>query len=262
MITVRRPPATPRRAGRPSNEDIARDLGLDNVAELPDSSEDELGLTARQRRILEFIQETVSSRGYPLSIREVGEAVGLASSSSVSHQLKALEAKGFLRRDPNRPRALEVILPTRTASPTEPEAEPLGQDDATDSGDRSPNAVAVPVLGSIAAGVPILADEQVEQVLPLPRELVGQGTLFSLKVRGDSMVDAAICDGDYVVVRQQPTADNGDIVAALLDGEATVKTLRRVPGQVWLMPHNPAYQPIDGNDAAILGKVVAVLRRI
>ena len=120
----------------------------------------------------------------------------------------------------------------------------------------------MPLLGRIAAGGPILAEELVEDVFPLPRELVGEGTLFLLQVKGDSMVDAAICDGDYVVVRQQPDAVNGDIVAALIDGEATVKTFRRTPGQVWLIPHNPAYEPIDGNHAAILGKVTAVLRRV
>ncbi len=262
MITVRRSAVTPRRAGRPSKADIARDLGINDVADLPDSSDDDLGLTPRQRHILEFIRETVAARGYPPSIREVGDAVGLASSSSVSHQLKSLEAKGFLRRDPNRPRALEVTLPSSLDAPAGSDAEIADQDHDTEPGDQTSHAVGVPVLGAIAAGAPILADEQVEQVLPLPRELVGQGTLFSLKVRGDSMIDAAICDGDYVVVRQQPTADNGEIVAALLDGEATVKTLRSLPGQVWLMPHNPAYEPIDGNNAEILGKVVAVLRRI
>jgi len=120
----------------------------------------------------------------------------------------------------------------------------------------------VPVVGRIAAGGPILAEESIEDVFPLPRQLVGEGTMFLLEVRGDSMIEAAICDGDWVVIRQQPTADNGDIVAALLDDEATVKTFKRSGGQVWLMPHNPAYDPIDGNHATILGKVVAVLRRI
>lgn len=260
MITVRRAnqDAAKRRAGRPTNESIAREMG--SVSELPDGPDDAAGLTPRQRRVLEFIQQTVDARGYPPSIREMGEAVGLASPSSVSHQLKALEAKGFLRRDPNRPRALEVILPEATSPLTA--ASPDDEGDVTGVRDAHPAAVPVPVLGRIAAGAPILADEQVEQVMPLPRQLVGDGTLFSLEVRGDSMVDAAICDGDYVVVRQQPTANNGEIVAALLDGEATVKTLRRTPGQVWLVPHNPAYQPIDGNQATILGKVVAVLRRI
>lgn len=222
-----------------------------------DGPDDEFGLTPRQRRILEFIQTTVEARGYPPSIREMGEAVGLASPSSVSHQLKTLEAKGYLRRDPNRPRALEVTLPEQLGS-----ADIQLAHDPTGFADAAPAAVQVPVVGRIAAGAPILADEQVEQVLPLPRELVGDGTLFSVEVKGDSMIDAAICDGDYVVVRQQSTADNGEIVAALLDGEATVKTLRRTPGQVWLLPRNSSYEPIDGNEATILGKVVAVLRRI
>ena len=138
---------------------------------------------------------------------------------------------------------------------------PVGHDE-TGIGDAYPEPVNVPVLGRIAAGGPILAEEQVSDVFPLPRQLVGEGTMFTLEVRGDSMIDAAICDGDWVVVRQQPTADNGDIVAALLDNEATVKTFKRTKDQLWLMPHNPAYDPIDGNHATILGKVVAVLRRI
>lgn len=261
MITVRRtstgqPDATRRRAGRPSNDSVARECG-DSIAESPDSPDGSPGLTVRQRRILEFLRSTVERRGYPPSIRELGEAVGLASPSSVAHQLKVLEAKGLLRRDPNRPRALEVRWPERSVAekPEQASTPPGGIDLPT-------AAVPVPVLGRIAAGAPILAEEQTEQIMPLPRDLVGEGVLFMLEVRGDSMVEAAICDGDYVVIRQQPTAENGDIVAALLDGEATVKTLRRTPGQVWLLPHNPAYQPIDGNSAIILGKVVAVLRRI
>ncbi|SEQ83961.1 repressor LexA [Microlunatus flavus] len=240
------------------------------MSSLPDGPADSSGLTPRQRRILEVIRDTVESRGYPPSIREMGEAVGLASSSSVSHQLRALEQKGFLRRDPNRPRALEVLLPgedrravdaapaTRSSAPVRP---PLVEVD--DNGVNAfPEPVHVPVLGRIAAGGPILAEERIEDVFALPRQLVGEGTMFTLEVRGDSMIDAAICDGDWVVVRQQPTANNGDIVAALLDNEATVKTFKREPGQLWLMPHNPAYDPIDGNHATILGKVVAVLRRL
>lgn len=231
------------------------------VAELPDGPADALGLSARQRRILEVIRESVEARGYPPSIREMGQAVGLASSSSVAHQLKTLEQKGFLRRDPNRPRALEVILPQHdthhTAKPQWDEAA-----DVTGINDVFPAAVNVPMLGRIAAGSPILAQEQVEDVFALPRQLVGEGAHFMLEVRGDSMIDAAICDGDWVVVRSQPSANNGDIVAALLDDEATVKTLRRSPGQVWLIPHNPAYEPIDGNYATIMGKVVAVIRRV
>lgn len=212
------------------------------------------GLTERQRTILEVIRASVTSRGYPPSIREIGDAVGLTSTSSVAHQLRTLERKGYLRRDPNRPRAVDVRL----------SEEPTGPVVTTDvpGSDALPEPTFVPVLGRIAAGGPILAEEAVEDVFPLPRELVGEGSLFLLKVVGDSMVDAAICDGDWVVVRQQNVADNGDIVAAMIDGEATVKTFKRTRGQVWLMPHNPAFDPIPGNDAAVLGKVVTVIRKI
>jgi repressor LexA len=211
------------------------------------------GLTERQRTILEVIRASVTSRGYPPSIREIGDAVGLTSTSSVAHQLRTLERKGYLRRDPNRPRAVDVRGADDAASIV-----------ATDvaGSDALPEPTFVPVLGRIAAGGPILAEEAVEDVFPLPRELVGEGSLFLLKVVGDSMVDAAICDGDWVVVRQQNVADNGDIVAAMIDGEATVKTFKRTRGQVWLMPHNPAFDPIPGNDAAVLGKVVTVIRKI
>jgi repressor LexA len=210
------------------------------------------GLTQRQRTILQVIRASVTSRGYPPSIREIGDAVGLTSTSSVAHQLRALERKGFLRRDPNRPRAVDV----RGADET-----PVVTTDVAGS-DALPEPTFVPVLGRIAAGGPILAEEAVEDVFPLPRELVGEGSLFLLKVIGDSMVDAAICDGDWVVVRQQNVANNGDIVAAMIDGEATVKTFKRTGGQVWLMPHNPAFDPIPGNEAAVLGKVVTVIRKI
>ena len=206
------------------------------------------GLTPRQRDILEVIRRTVDERGYPPSVREIGEAVGLTSPSSVSHQLGVLQKKGMLRRDPHTPRAL-VVADTESVDPT-------------GSGDAHPTAAYVPVLGRIAAGGPILAEEAVETVFPLPREIVGDGELFLLKVVGDSMVEAAICDGDYVVVRRQPTADNGEIVAALLDDEATVKTLQRRDGHTWLLPHNAAYSPIDGDHATILGRVVAVMRRV
>jgi len=239
------------------------------VRELPDGPADAAGLTPRQRRVLEVIRAALQLRGYPPSVREIGEQVGLTSSSSVAHQLKTLEAKGFLRRDPRRPRALEVLLPGPEAAPAAPATATQGAApaaptpyDETGSGDARPAATYVPVVGRIAAGGPILAEERVEEHLPLPRQLVGDGTLFVLEVHGDSMVDAAICDGDYVVVRQQPDAENGEIVAALLDDEATVKTLRRRGGTAWLMPHNPAYEPIDGTDATILGKVVTVLRRV
>ncbi|TNC33312.1 transcriptional repressor LexA [Mumia zhuanghuii] len=232
------------------------------VSELPDGPPDASGLTPRQRRVLEIIRESIEQKGYPPSMREIGAAVGLASVSSVAHQLKVLERNGFVRRDPNRPRAIEVFLPdVLAARRAMGDAPDFGFDD-TGSGDTRPAPAYVPMVGRIAAGGPILAEERVEEVMPLPRTLVGEGTLFMLEVRGDSMVEAAICDGDYVVVRQQPTAENGEIVAALLDGEATVKTLQRKDGKVWLLPHNPAYDPIDGTDATILGKVTTVMRRV
>lgn len=243
-----------------------------DVREMPDrGAEGALGagLTVRQRRVLEVIRNSVDRRGYPPSLREIGEWVGLTSPSSVAHQLAALERKGFIRRDPNRPRAIEVVSPDsepqdRGYRSGDRRASEILDDgaDETGVGDARPTPSYVPVVGRIAAGGPILADEVVEDVFPLPRQLVGEGSLFLLKVVGDSMVDAAICDGDWVVVRQQPTADNGDIVAALLDNEATVKTFKRRDGHVWLMPHNVDYSPIDGDHATILGKVTAVLRRI
>ncbi|MBD1271590.1 transcriptional repressor LexA [Aeromicrobium tamlense] len=216
------------------------------------------GLTKRQRRILVFLKDHIESRGYPPSMREVGAACDLASTSSVSHQLRMLERKGFIRRDPNRPRALEIFLPDAKPAMRSRPAEV----DETDSGDAVPQPAYVPMVGRIAAGGPILAEQRVEEVMPLPRSLVGDGTLFLLEVKGDSMVEAAICDGDYVVIRQQQVAENGEIVAAMIDGEATVKTLSRKDGQVWLLPQNAAYEPIDGTDAQIIGKVTAVLRRV
>ncbi len=215
-------------------------------------------LTSRQTRILEVIREAVEQRGYPPSVREIGDAVGLTSPSSVAHQLRVLEQKGYLRRDPNRPRALEVTDGETRSSrpPTNREAS------SAPSALVSENTALVPVLGRIAAGGPILAEESVETVFPLPRELTGQGELFLLHVVGDSMIDAAICDGDFVVVRKQDNAEQGEIVAALLGDEATVKTFKKRDGHIWLMPHNPNYAPIPGDDARILGKVVSVLRRV
>jgi repressor LexA len=234
----------------------------DKVAELPDGPPDATGLTPRQQRILNVIRDSLEDRGYPPSMREIGDLVGLTSSSSVSHQLKVLETKGFLRRDPNRPRAIEVFLPEVMAARRSIGAADETSYDETGIGDAMPTATYVPMVGRIAAGGPILAEERVEEIFPLPKSLVGDGTLFMLEVRGDSMVDAAICDGDYVVIRQQPTANNGEFVAAMIDGEATVKTFQKKGGQVWLLPHNDAYEPIDGNDATILGIVTAVLRRV
>ncbi|MGO4255672.1 transcriptional repressor LexA [Marmoricola sp. RAF53] len=236
--------------------------GLGSVSELPDAPPDATGLTPRQKRILAVLRDAIEQRGYPPSIREIGELVGLASSSSVAHQLRVLEQKGFIRRDPNRPRALEVFLPELMAARKAISSADDSDIDVTGIGDAVPDATHVPLVGRIAAGGPILAEERVEEIFPLPKTLVGEGTLFMLEVAGDSMIDAAICNGDYVVVRQAQTAENGDIVAALLDGEATVKTFKRKDGQVWLMPHNPAYEPIDGNNASILGIVTAVLRKV
>lgn len=203
-------------------------------------------LTPRQRKVLRFIRESVAKRGYPPSVREIGDAVGLKSPSSVAHQLNALERKGLLRKDPNRPRAVDI--------------RPM--EETTEEWQNRPAPTYVPVVGRIAAGNPILAEQSVEDVFPLPKELVGEGNLFLLRVVGESMIEAAIADGDWVVVRQQPVADNGEIVAAMIDGEATVKTYRRRDGRVWLMPHNPAFNPIPGDDATILGRVVAVLRKV
>ncbi|CAN5300257.1 transcriptional repressor LexA [soil metagenome] len=235
---------------------------MGTTSEFPDGPPDSSGLTPRQQRILTYLKECMEKRGYPPSVREIGEAVGLISPSSVSYQLKELEKKGFLRRDPHRPRALEVFLPEMLRARQSLSSADEVSFDETGMGDAMPTAVNVPVVGRIAAGGPILAEERVEDVFPLPRQLVGEGQLYLLEVSGDSMVDAAICDGDYVVIRQQPTAENGEIVAAMIDGEATVKTYKKRDGQIWLMPHNPAYEPIDGNNATILGKVTAVLRRL
>ncbi|MGH3350249.1 MAG: transcriptional repressor LexA [Nocardioides sp.] len=238
------------------------------VRELPDGPPDATGLTPRQQRILAHLRDSIEQRGYPPSMREIGAAVGLTSTSSVAHQLRALEQRGLIRKDPKRPRALEVFLPEvmahrKAMSGEEPEAPITAEANVN----ANPDATMVPLVGRIAAGGPILAEEtssqqSVEDVFPLPKQLVGNGDLFLLSVSGDSMVDAAICDGDFVVVRQQPNAENGEIVAALIDGEATVKTLSRKDGKVWLLPHNAAYEPIDGTHATILGKVTAVLRSL
>ncbi|WP_369188797.1 transcriptional repressor LexA [Streptomyces sp. R08] len=200
-------------------------------------------LTQRQAAIVRYIREAVDRQGYPPSMREIGQAVHLASTSSVAHQLMALESRGVLFRDPHRPRAYRV-RPTW----------------APELDGRAGTQVDVPLVGRIAAGAPLLAEEMVEDVYSMPRQVVGDGDLFALTVVGDSMTGAAICDGDIVTVRRQDSADHGDIVAALLDEEATVKVLRRQEGQVWLMPRNPGYEPIPGDEAQILGKVVGVLR--
>jgi repressor LexA len=256
------PVVTPRKRGKRADP---------TIVEFPDQPDPSHVLTWRQRRVLQVIRESVQRRGYPPSMREIGEAVGLTSTSSVSYQLSTLQSKGYLRRDPNRPRAVEVRLPGRTPVRAEPLADGLIDGmtesiaaDTSEPGDAEAvsGTAYVPLVGRIAAGGPILAEEVVEDVFPLPRQVVGEGTLFLLKVVGDSMIEAAIADGDWVVVRQQPVAENGDIVAAMIDGEATVKTFKRRDGHVWLMPQNPAYEPIPGDEAAVLGRVVAVLRRV
>ena len=203
-------------------------------------------LTDKQRAILQMIQREVRQRGYPPSYREIGDAVGLSSLSSVTHQLGQLELQGYIRRDPSRPRTIEVLV----------------DDEVDETAGSIQQAAFVPLVGRIAAGIPITAEEQVEDVFPLPKQLVGTGDLFMLKVVGDSMIDAAICDGDWVVVRQQQTADNGDIVAAMLDGEATVKVFKQRDGHTWLLPRNSAFEPILGDESDVLGRVVAVLRAV
>lgn len=204
-------------------------------------------ISARQREILDLILSTVQERGYPPSVREIGEAVGLNSPSTVHSHLSSLVKAGYLRRDPSKPRAIEVTAPGRA------------QPDLRRAPVRD-----VPLLGRIAAGSPILAEEDIEDILPLPTQLVGNDPVFMLRVQGDSMIEAGIFDGDLVVVRRQADADDGDIVAALIDGEeATVKRLRRSPGKVILLPENPAYEPLVFTDGVqLLGRVVAVLRRL
>ena len=206
------------------------------------SPKDPSGLSARQVKILTAIQEGIQNNGYPPSVREIGEAAGLSSSASVQYQLKALEEAGFIRRDGSLGRAIEVV-----------------DGDSNVIADRSRQ---IPLVGRIAAGGPILAEQHIEETFPLPESIVGSGELFILKVVGDSMIEAAICDGDYVVIRSQKTCEKGEIVAAMIDGEATVKTFSRKDGHIWLLPANPDYQPINGDDCEILGKVTAVLRSI
>lgn len=218
-------------------------------------------LTDRQHKVLEAIRAHVKQYGFAPSFREIGDAAGLKSPSSVKHQLESLENKGYIRMNANKGRALELVddgsQATTSAVDVMPQPPVVAQEESII---ESRN---VPLVGRIAAGAPITADQQVEDVMRLPERLTGTGgNLFMLEVHGDSMVDAAICDGDFVVVREQSDAENGDIVAALLDDEATVKTYRKDHGHLWLMPHNPAYSPIDGTHAVIMGKVVTVLRKV
>lgn len=245
-------------------------------------------LTDRQRRILEAIAAYQNECGFAPSFRDIGEAAGLKSPSSVKHQLQVLAQKGYIRLNANKGRAIEILhgpddgdlTPSAGIGASSPARVPLSARSETDAVDGDGTATIyrfptsggpesvmesrdVPLVGRIAAGVPITAEQHVDDVMRLPERLTGSGgTLFMLEVHGDSMIDAAICDGDFVVVREQQDAVNGDIVAALLDGEATVKTYRKENGHLWLMPHNPAYSPIDGTHATIMGRVVTVLRRL
>lgn len=224
---------------------------------------DAASLTERQSKIMDAIQQNIAVHGFPPSFREIGELVGLRSTSSVKHQLKALELKGLIRISANKGRAIEVIGHNPiTSSAQRQQSEPLGVDVDIYESESIQTSHDVPLVGRIAAGTPITAEQHIDDVMRLPERLTGTGNLFMLEVHGDSMIDAAICDGDYVVVREQHDACNGDIVAALLDNEATVKTFRNDNGHVWLIPHNPTYSPIDGTNATIMGKVVTVLRKI
>ena len=230
----------------------------------PQQEPDESTLTERQRKVLDAIRLHIDEQGFAPSFREIGEAAGLKSPSSVKHQLQVLEDKGFIRMNANKGRAIEVVAPPpeNTAAVTENTVEEHAADIYAFPSESIAESQDVPLVGRIAAGVPITAEQHVDDVMRLPERLTGSGNLFMLEVHGDSMVDAAICDGDFVVVREQNSAVNGDIVAALLDDEATVKTFRKENGHIWLMPHNPAYSPIDGTYATIMGKVVTVLRKL
>jgi len=224
----------------------------DAAGQTPPRTRRRRSLSEKQMAILEVIQRSIQKHGYPPSMREIGDAVGLKSLSSVTHQLGQLELSGYLRRDPGKTRAMEVLI----------DLPGLSGENPADSGPSVGDAAMIPLVGQIAAGVPITAEQQVEEIFPLPRQLVGKGELFMLKINGESMIDAAICDGDWVVIRTQSTAENGDIVAAMLDGEATVKVFRQRDGHTWLLPRNSNFEPILGDEAVVLGKVVAVLRAV
>jgi repressor LexA len=200
------------------------------------------GLSPRHSEILEVIQASMNDHGYAPSMREIGAAVGLTSTASVKYQLEILEAKGFIRRDESKGRALE-LTPEEHGAPVD-------------------KTRLIPLVGRIAAGGPILAEQEIQESFPLPESIVGSGDLFMLKVVGESMIDAAICDGDFVVIRSQKDCNNGEIVAAMIDGEATVKVFSRKNGHIWLLPANENFAPIDGDACEILGKVTAVLRSV
>ena len=219
-----------------------KDTSSKPAISLEEAEPTDSGLTTRQELILSVIKEAIATQGYPPSMREIGAAAGLASPASVSYQIDALIEKGFIRKDATKGRAFEVVEHEDAIKPEK--------------------TVNIPLVGRIAAGGPITAEQHIEEVYPLPESLVGKGELFLLKVVGDSMIDLAICDGDFVVIRSQKSAEKGEIVAAMIDGEATVKTLSKKDGHIWLLPANDNYAPIDGDNAEILGKVTAVLRSV
>jgi repressor LexA len=239
--------------GTPDDGAPDEDTLPDNVVSLPETPADSTGLSKRQKMILDFITATTTDRGYPPSVREIMNAVGLSSTSSVSHQLTVLKDRGFINKDATRARALEV----RTPEPTV-----VGIPEHLAEDDLRPEAQYVPLVGRIAAGGPILAEQTVEDVFPLPRALVGEGELFMLKVSGESMIDAAICDGDFVVVRRQSTCNNGDIVAALIDGETTLKRFVMEKGKPFLRAENSEFPDlVPARELIIQGVLVALLRK-
>lgn len=229
---------------KPISKPVAKPAAKSKVIELPDAPAGEHGLTARQLKILQVIKASMESEGYPPSMRAIAAAAGLSSSASVKYQLDLLKEKGFITAHPTRGGVLEVIEPGETSEI---------QIETTKN---------VPLVGRIAAGGPITAEQNVESTFALPETLVGKGNLYMLQVVGESMIDAAICDGDYVVIREQKDCNNGEIVAAMIDGEATVKTFQRKNGHIWLLPANPAFSPINGDNCEILGKVTAVMRSL
>jgi repressor LexA len=242
----------PRQKGRPGRKPKGSQPAVMPAAR--DKPDPDHVLTWRQRKVLQVIRDSVQQHGYPPSMREIAEAVGLTSTSSVAYQLSVLQAKGYLHRDVGRPRTVEVRLPGQPA--IRPENTGAAEDVP------APEAVNVPLVRQVIPGGPVVTEASVLDVIPLPRQLVDQGSLFGLQVTGDAMVHAAITDGDWVVIREQPEAQDGDIVAATIGGQTTVKTFQRSDGHVWLVSHNPAYAPVLGDEAVILGRVVSVLRRL
>ena len=221
-------------------------------------------ISDRHRAILRVINDKLASSGFPPSVREIASSVGLASPSTVKHHLDSLESEGYLAREPGLPRALDLTDKARRTlgiAPSAPASSSVMPIEIPISHVEE-EGTAIPLVGRIAAGSPITAEQHVEEVFRLPTSMTGHGDLFMLEVSGQSMIDAGIFDGDYVVIRAQNDASNGEFVAAMIDGEATVKELSITDGHVWLLPHNKEYSPIPGDEATILGKVVTVIRSL